>query len=195
MNIKPISNITKKVLPLAAATAIGLGTFASCSSSKEDLPSNSDFYKTEILKLDNTLDSLKSARGEGELEFLDYYVKSRDILDNAELSQTETKESKKMNNLFLYGLVSTLLLGFGTMVSAILVSIRDTKARMGTFIGLTLSAMVGLGLTTISHFASSTMRSEIHRNFNEHKSKKLNDLEMEKQHYIGAKSAEIGIAK
>lgn len=184
MNISPI---TKRALPLVTSAAIGLGALASCSSGNKtnEYPT----YKEEIAKLDNTLDSLKLAKNEGKIGFLNYYSQSKNVIETAKFNQAHKKFPG--DSYLLFGLVSA---GLG-LLGVFDVALRktawsyynsDTKDKLSLTLILT-----GLGLAGCAMFKNYNYNNEHVSKYEEYKKQKTDELNQEKYQYFDTKDLQF----
>lgn len=178
-----VNNVTRKFLPIAASAAISLGAMTSCSSAKDE-KQEPTYVQTEMLKLDNTLDSLKSAAGDNERAFVDYYLKSNSAINNAKLDSNKKRDFKGSDFLTIGGLV---LMGLGFLsafgaANQAAITLKDNAIKRfnASLIG------VGVGIAT---FLGGTLAQDItaynnNKKFEQYKEQKLNNLETEKLEYL-----------
>ena len=167
--------MTRKILPLAAAASIGIGAMSACSSSEE----KTEYIQTEMLKLDNALDSLKSNRAEGDRAFFDYYEKSKEVIDKAEYKPANAKEK----------LIKKLFAGIGVMTLGVIAMNRAFPKKDGrgghflAFLGGTLSLFAGFIIMLNAMFKEPSLKNV----FNNYKETKLTELKVEKDKYLEEK--------
>lgn len=187
MKINPINTIAKKALPIATAAAIGLGALTACSSSKTEKQEPS-YVQTEMLKLDNSLDSLKMVKGEGDRAFFDYYDKSKTTINEAKLDPYKALDSKTSKALTLGGIILAGLGLITTLGSTVYGILTKKTFNLGC-----ASILAGI-LTAVSGIIGQDYKSWCnHKEFNQHKEQKLNELELEKSEYLN--TSEINFSK
>lgn len=183
MKINPINNITKKALPLAAAAAVGLGALTACSSSK-DTNQKTTYIQTEMMKIDNTLDSLKSVRGEGDKAFFDYYEKSKDAIEKTPFNYNKT-ETGSHSRKGVYAGLGLMLLGVLGVVQAEKHSVR--RLQKASIIGIIAGSALGFGSAIVNNI--NEIKSK--KTFENFRVDKLNELQAEKQQYFDTKDLEL----
>lgn len=188
MRINSINNITRKALPLAAAAAISIGGFAACSSSKDN-KQEPTYLQTEMIKLNNTLDSLKSARGEGDNAFSDYYEKSKNVVNNAQLDPAKAMDSKTGEGLTSVGII----LGALGLVGMICISahLHNAVDRLKAFNYSVATAGTGILMTVVGTTMQACKTYSNHKDFSNYKEVKLNELENEKLEHSNIPTMDI----
>lgn len=171
-----VNNVTRKILPIAASAAIGLGAMTSCSSSKEE-KQEPTYLQTEMLKLDNTLDSLKSVRGEGDRAFFDYYVESKDVIDKANIKGCKSEKSEKHQKKAGYAALA--LLGC-TILGLWCATKLKTKSCLACIIGAALNIFACGAHGLLAFFTAADCQD----NFKQYKEQKLEQLDLEKNQYF-----------
>lgn len=125
MRTMPIS-LRSKILPIVTATALGAGALTAGATNQQNSRVNETGSQKNVLvrtteKLNNSLDSLNFERAEKTIDFNDYYMKSKDIINKAELDKDAVylearendsavfKEMRKSDLMKIKALLGTLI--------------------------------------------------------------------------------------
>lgn len=176
-----ISSISRAAFPVAASALIGLGALTSCSSKYDK--SGEDYYQNMTMQTDKTLDSLKTLKDNNTIDFVDYYVKSQNVISEIEpVKQTDTKENNLSNALGIFGLFT---FAFGTAASAAATVKKVNKSMLNK---VSISALVTGALMVI---ASGFMKtgimdkiSDMNPKIEQYKKIKMDQLNIDKTKYL-----------